>query len=215
LGGDLLFQFEPISSGLTLAYKQDGTTLVDTINFQASQNTWEYPKSKWIDHLNTTEFNKIELIEIPKIELPKIALTADVMKFLSKSDKAMNEGRYPHVLSECRNAIDALDNGIEEWSKDKTLTAEQNLELENIKQKQNGKKVGKREVGLSKLMGDVEKGVRLGMIIGNLHYYLSLSPHEAEHGSNLTIDDASFVVHSVTSYAGNVLKYLENKQAIS
>ncbi|MBI1828092.1 MAG: hypothetical protein HY222_01860 [Thaumarchaeota archaeon] len=212
-GGDLWFNFEPLPSGLTVAY-QDVSNNVDLINFQASGNTmWKYPKSEWIDQLNTTEFNKIELIEIPIIELPEIPLTEEVMKFVSQATKAMNEGRYGDVLFECRKVIDALDKGIEEWGKNTTLNAEEKLKLEDIKSKSNGKRIGKREEELSKLMADVEKGVRLGMVIGNLHYYLSLNPHEAEHKSNFTVDDAKFVIHSITSYARNILKYIENKQA--
>lgn len=210
-GGDLWFQYEHIMSGIALS-DQSGISRTDIINLQINSNTWKYPKSEWIDHLNATEFNKIELIEIPKIIMPKIPLTEEVMKFLSQANKASDEGRYDDVLSECRNAIDALDNGIEEWGKNKTLTPDDNLKLDNIKSKRNGKPVSKRETELSKLLGDVEKGVRLGQVIGSLHYYLSLSPHEAEHKSYFTVDDAKFVIHSVTSYVSNVLKYLENKQ---
>ncbi|MHB8547156.1 MAG: hypothetical protein ACYDAJ_10360 [Nitrosotalea sp.] len=212
LGGDLVFQYEHIMSSIVIS-DQNGINKTDIINFQVNLNTWEYPRSKWIDHLNTIEFNRIELIEIPKIVLPNIPLTEEIMKFLSQATKAMDEGRYGDVLFECRKVIDALDKGIEEWGKNTTLNAEEKLKLEDLKSKPNGKRIGKREEDLSKLMADVEKGVRLGVVIGNLHYYLSLNPHEAEHKSSFTVDDAKFVMHSITSYARNILKYIENKQA--
>lgn len=211
LGGDLTFQFEPISTAIAIL-DQSGISKTETINFQMQSNQWKYPRSEWIDHLNAIEFNRIELVEIPKIVLPKISLTDEVTKFLSQASKALDEGRYGDVLFEGRKVIDSLDNGIEEWGKNKTLTAEDATKLEELKSKPNGKRIGKREEELSKLMADVEKGVRLGLTIGNLHYYLSLNPHEPEHKSNFTIDDAKFVIHSITSYANNILKYIEYKQ---
>jgi hypothetical protein len=202
LGGELWFQFEPITSGLSVT-SQGGLNNVDIINWQITGNTWKYPKSEWIDHLNATEFNKIELIEIPKIELPKIPLTEHVMKFLTQANKAMNEGRYGDVLKECRNVIDALDNGMEEWVKTITLTEEENKII------QNGKQGSKREIYLSKLIGDKEKAVRLSKVIGDIHFYFSLNPHEAEYkGMEFIIDDAKFVIHTVTSLSNNILKYM-------
>src|SRR5574337_671610 len=111
-GGDLHFQIEPITSGLAI-FNSGGSPInnVDVINFQIMGNTWKYPRSEWIDHLNSTDYDKLELIEISKVDLPKLPLTDEVMKFLTQSDKAMNEGRYDDVLAECRSAIDALDNG--------------------------------------------------------------------------------------------------------
>lgn len=207
-GGDLWFQFEAISSGLSIAY-QDGLNKVDIINFQVyGNNTWKYPKSEWIDHLNTTEFNKIELIEIPKIELPKIPLTDHIMKFLNNATRAFNEGRYGDVLKECRNAFDALDGGLEEWINNKTLTEEEN------KIRQNGKQSAKRELYLSKLMNDQIKAERLSKVIGDLHNYLSLNPHEAEYkGMIFTNYDAKFVIHTVTSLVSDILKHIENNNA--
>ncbi len=201
LGSDLWFQFEPMGSGLSISL-QDGK--VEVINFQINSNTWKYPKSEWIDHLNTTEFNRIELIEIPKVEFPKISLTDEVMKFLSKANTAMTQGRYGDVLKECRSVIDTLDNGLEEWAKTISLTEE-----ENNKIKQNGKQGTKRETYLSKLIGDKEKAMRLSKVISDLHYYFSLDPHEAEYkGMQFTIDDAKFVMHTVSSLSNNILKYM-------
>jgi len=197
-GGDLHFQFEPLTSGLTI-FNQGGTlNNVDVINFQINGNTWKYPRSEWIDHLNAIEFNRIELIEIPKIEFPK---------FLSESDKAMNEGRYGDVLQECRKALDSLERGIDEWAKNQTFS-----EPETAKINQNNGKE-KREVYLSKLIGDIEKAKRLNVIKGNLHSYLSLDPHQSEYkGMEFTRDDAKFVIHAVTGLINNILKYLISKQ---
>ena len=48
-------------------------------------------------------------------------------------------------------------------------------------------------------------------IIGNLHYYLSLNPHEAEYkGMVFTNYDAKFVLHAVTGLISNILKHIEN-----
>jgi len=206
-GGDLHFQFEPITSGLAIFNPGGTLNNVDVINFQINGNTWKYPRSEWIDHLNTIEFNRIELIEIPKIEFKKIALTEEIVKFLSESDKAMNEGRYGDVLQECRKALDSLESGIDEWAKNQTFSEP---EIAKINQN-NGKE--KREVYLSKLIGDSEKAKRLNVIKGNLHSYLSLDPHQPEYkGMEFTRDDAKFVIYAVTGLINNILKYLISKQ---
>lgn len=201
-GNDLWFKIQSIS-GKAL-FETSSLTSIDIPFFQERGITeGKYPKSEWIEHLNSTYYNKLELIEIPKVELPKLPLTNEIMKFLNQANKAMNEGRYDDVLAECRGAIDALDKGIEEWGSKISLTEE-----ENNKIKQNGKQGTKREIYLPKLMNDKEKGIRLSKVIGNLHYYLSLSPHEAEHNSQFTIYDARFVLHSVYSYTANILEYI-------
>lgn len=208
-GDDLWFKIQPLR-GTCITYRNAGEKSIDTINMQKRKEDYKYPMSEWIAHLNTTEFNKIELIEIPKITLPKIQLTEHIMKFLSEANRSMNEGRYGDVLQECRKALDALDNGIEEWAT-KSLT-----EDETNKIKQNTGKDIKKEVYLSKLIGDENKAKRLNRINVALHHYLSLDPHQSEYkGLEFTIDDAKFVLHAVTGFINNMLKYIVNKQTIN
>lgn len=176
-----------------------------TLNIQQrGSEECKYPKSEWIEHLNATEFNKIELIELPKIEFPKIPLTQHIVKFLDNATRAFSEGRYGDVLKENRNALDALDVGLEEWSKNKSDT---NIESE-VK---HDNKSSKRENYLSILFNDQEKATRLNKIMTDLHYYLSLNPHEAEYkGMIFTNYDAKFVLHAVTSLVNDILKHIEN-----
>lgn len=205
-GNDLWFKIQP-TRGLCFTRNQTGERGFDMINMQNRKEECKYPMSEWIAHLNTTEFNKIDLVEIPKIILPKIPLTDHVTKFLSESNRAMNEGRYGDVLQECRKALDALDNGIEEWATNSSLTED---EINRIKQ--NSKKDVKKEIYLSKLIGDEIKAKRLNSIRGALHFYLSLDPHQPEYkGMEFTRDDAKFVLHAVTGLISNMLKYLSNK----
>ena len=120
----------------------------------------------------------------------------------------MSEGRYGDVLQECRKALDALDSGIEEWATNSTLTEDETNRI-----KQNSGKEVKKEIYLSKLIGDENKAKRLNMIRGKLHYYLSLDPHQSEYkGMEFTQDDAKFVLHAVTGFINNMLKYLSIKQ---
>ena len=169
---------------------------------QRGVDTWKYPKSEWIENLNTTDFNKIELIEIPKIDFPKISLTENVTKFLDAANKAINEGRYGDVLKECRNAVDSVTGGLEEWAKNIPLTDEGQKITKNSE---------KNELYLSKLLNDKEKAARLNKIISSLHYYLSLNPHEAEYkGMQFTMYDAKFVMYTVVSLAHSILKHIEN-----
>ena len=205
-GRDLWFKVENLT-GFVMG-RSDNSNIMEYITPQLSgHQELKYPRSEWIDHLNNTEHNKIELIELPKILLPKMPITEDIMKFLTQSTRAMNEGRYSDVLKECRNAFDALDNGVEEWGKNMPLTDD-----ETSKIKQNNKSGIKREIYLSRLIDDKEKASRISKIIGDLHYYFSLNPHEAEYkGIQFTIDDAKFVIHSTTSLINNILKYIANK----
>lgn len=203
-GQDLWFKIQPMR-GMCHTHRSTGGDAFGTIHFNNRKEQCKYPMSEWITHLNTTEFNKIELVEIPKIVLPKSPLTDHIMKFLDESNQAMNEGRYGDVLQECRKALDALDNGIEEWATGKLSE----IEVGKIK---NGGKDAKKELYLSKLIGDENKAKRLNSIRSNLHYYLSLDPHQSEYkGMEFTLDDAKFVLHAVTGFIGNMLKYLSIK----
>jgi len=205
-GNNLWFRLQQ-GHGTCVTRRQTGGGSFDSVDMQQRNAEWKYPMSEWIDHLNTTEFNKIELVEIPKISLPKIQLTDHIMEFLSESNRALNEGRYGDVLQECRKALDALDKGVEEWATSKPLT-----EIENTRIKQSGGKDVKKEIYLSKLIGDENKAKRLNMIRGALHFYLSLDPHQSEYkGMEFTLDDAKFVLHAVTGFINNMLKYLSNK----
>ena len=205
-GNDLWFKIQPIR-GMCLTRNQNAENGFDTMNMQNRKEEWKYPMSEWIAHLNTTEFNKIDLVEIPKIVLPKIPLTDHIIKYLSESNRAMSEGRYGDVLQECRKALDALDSGIEEWATNSPLTED---EINRINQ--NSKKDAKKEIYLSKLIGDETKAKRLNSIRGALHFYLSLDPHQSEYkGMEFTHDDAKFVLHAVTGFINNMLKYLSNK----
>jgi hypothetical protein len=184
--------------------RADPLNSLETLDIQSSSSEWKYPRSEWIEHLNTTKFNKIELIELPKIEFPKIPLTEHIVKFTDNARRAFSEGRYGDVLKESRNALDALDVGLEEW-----VNSKPELKIENDV-KQNGKN-DKRKNHLSLLLNDEEKANRLSKIVGNLHYYLSLNPHEAEYKGMIFTDyDAKFVLHSVTGFVNNILKHIEN-----
>ena len=177
----------------------------ETLSIQSrGSEECKYPRSEWIEHINTTEFNKIELIELPKIEFPKLPLTEHIVKFTNNARRAFSEGRYGDVLKESRNTLDALDAGLEEW-----VNSKSELKIENDV-KQNDKN-DKRKNHLSLLLNDDEKANRLSKIIGSIHYYLSLNPHEAEYkGMVFTEYDAKFVLHAVTGFVNNILKHIEN-----
>lgn len=199
-GNDLWFRFNPIS-GKYISQIGNNVNSIDTLNMQ-ERGTPEskYPKSEWIEHLNATEFDKVELIEIPKIDLPQIPLTGHIVKFLGDANKAMNDGRYGDVLQECRKSIEALETGVKEWGKNNASTQEQNSknELENY---------------LTKLIGDREKATRLNELRKTLRSYLSLDPHEAEYKSIVFIrDDAKFVLYTTIGFINNILKYMVNSK---
>ena len=202
-GNDLWFRINQ-PTGWCVTRRNSGSGF-ETLSIQSrGSEECKYPRSEWIEHINATEFNKIELVELPKIEFPKIPLTEHIVKFIDNARRAFSEGRYGDVLKESRNALDALDVGLEEWISNKP-----ELKLENDV-KQNGKN-DKRKNHLSLLFNDAEKANRLSKIIGNLHYYLSLNPHEAEYkGMIFTNYDAKFVLHAVTGLVSNILKHIEN-----
>lgn len=199
-GNDLWFKIQN-PNGWCVA-RGNNQAYFETLSMQQrGTEECKYPKSEWIEHLNATEFNKIELIELPKIEFPKLPLTEHILKFLTNATRAYNEGRYGDVLKECRNALDALDSGVEEWVKSKP----------SVKMENNTKETTKGALSLSVLLNDKEKATRLYKIINDLHYYLSLNPHEAEyHGMVFTNYDAKFVLHAVTSLVSDILKHIEN-----
>ncbi|WP_428324363.1 hypothetical protein [Nitrosopumilus sp.] len=206
-GNDLWFRInQPI--GWCVPRQNTGNSF-ETLNIQSrGSEECKYPRSEWIEHLNTTEFNKFELIELPKIEFPKLPLTEHIVKFTDNARRAFSEGRYGDVLKESRNALDALDAGLEEWANSKP-----ELKIENDT-KQNGKN-DKRRNYLSILLNDKEKASRLSKIIGDLHYYLSLNPHEAEYKGMIFTDyDAKFVIHAVTGFVNSILKHIENNTKI-
>lgn len=196
-GDEFSFRFEGWS-GLCVGHFDNNVTVVETINFQPSSNTWKYPKSEWILHLNATEFNKVELIEIPKIDFPQIPLTEDIVRFLGDANKAMFDGRYGDVLQECRKSIEALETGVKEWGKKNILDQEQ--------ASKNGKEL---ENYLTQLIGDKEKTRRLNELRMTLRSYLSLDPHEAEYKSIVFIrEDAKFVLYTTIGFINNILKYM-------
>lgn len=202
-GNDLWFRInQPTGWSVPRRNSDSG---IETLSIQTrGSGECKYPRSEWIEHINATEFNKIELVELPKIEFPKIPLTEYIVKFIDNARRAFSEGRYGDVLKESRNALDALDKGLEEWISNKP-----ELKLEN-NVKQNGKN-DKRKNHLSLLFNDDEKAYRLSKIIGTFHYYLSLNPHEAEYKCMIfTNYDAKFVLHTVTGLVNNILKHIEN-----
>lgn len=200
-GTDLLFQYGPHTGSGIVISDQNGFSKIEALSLQIQGNQWEYPRSKWADHINRTEFNKIELIEMPKIDFPEIPLTENIMKFHKDASKAMSDGRYGDVLQECRKMIESLETGIKEWGKKIVSSQEQGNkgELENY---------------FTKLIGDEEKARRLNELRKTLRSYLSLDPHEPEYKTIVFIrDDAKFVLYATVGFINNILKYMESKQA--
>lgn len=202
-GNDLWFRVNQ-ATGWCVPRRSSGSGF-ETLNIQSrGSGEFKYPRSEWIEHINTTQFNKIELLELPKIEFPKIELTEHIVKFINNARRAFDEGRYGDVLKECRNSLEALDSGLDAWFSAKKREITPNEEP-------NTKKADKRKNQLAVLLNNDEKANRLNNIIRDLHYYLSLNPHEAEYkGIIFTNYDAKFVLQTVGSLVNDVLKHIED-----
>ena len=197
---DLLFQYYAHTGSGIIISDQNGFSKIEAFSLQIQGSQWEYPRSKWTDHMNRTEFDKIELIEMPKIDFPEIPLTENIVKFHKDASKAISDGRYGDVLQECRKMIESLETGIKEWGKKNVSSQEQGNkdELENY---------------FTKLMGNEEKARRLNELRKSLRSYLSLDPHEPEYKTIVFIrDDAKFVWYATLGFVNNVLKYMDSKQ---
>jgi len=111
---------------------------------------------------------------------------------------------YNDLWKSCDEFRGGMDAGLKEW-----INSKPELKIEK-NAKQNGKN-DKRKNHLTLLLNDNEKASRLSKIIGDLHYYLSLNPHEAEYKGMIFTDyDAKFVLHSVTGFVNNILRHIEN-----
>ncbi len=138
------------------------------------------------------------------IELPKIPLTHKVLKYLNEACSALSDGRYGDVFGECRESLNALYNGIDEWV-DGVLTAEETNKIQNSSEKVNTK----RNIGFSKLVGHTEKGKRINQLRNSLHQFLSLDPHKPDYkGIEFTRGDGISALNMSASFMGNILEYL-------
>jgi hypothetical protein len=77
---------------------------------------------------------KITLVTIANIDLPKIPLTHEVLKYLNEASRALSDGRYGDVFGECRESLNALYNGIDEWV-DCVLTGEDAKKIQDSSEK--------------------------------------------------------------------------------
>lgn len=201
-GGELHFMFQS-SYGLCMSRDQSGLMIkMEDLGLTTSGNTYRYPKSDWIDHLNRTELNKLELIELPKVELPNLPLTEQITNFLNDAHKRLHEGHYDDVLQECRKALEALNKGIEEWVVvNKALSDEEKKQTKDI-----------LELRLSKLLRDGEKSKRLDKVRAGLFDIFSLATHESEHkGITFTRNEAIFGIHAITSFSNIILNAMIQK----
>lgn len=81
------------------------------------------------------------------------------MKYINEANKALNDGRYGDVFEECRQAFNALYNGIDERIETK-LTEDEKNKIQSSSEKVNTK----RNVSFSKLVGHEEKGRRINQL---------------------------------------------------
>lgn len=211
-GKDLFFRFGAgWMYSLANILRGNGKT-TDFVILKTSAYVYKYPRSEWIDDLNHTEFDKIDLIELPKIDFPQIPLTSDVMKFVHEAEKATKEGNWDNVLGECRKALDALYNGIDEWGAKQTLTSEENEKIQ--KQSGNDKVKTRRNIYISRLVDHPEKSDRLNALRNSLFQFLSLDPHEAEYkGLHFSRSDALFASRTTISIIYTILSYLAQHQS--
>lgn len=222
LSPHLLNKIESMRSGRDLYFKFAGGWLYTQANvvrgtarsnevivLKSYSPIYKYPRSEWIDHLNTTEFTKLDLIELPKLVLPsELPITSDITKFLHDAEQAMKEGRWGDVFGESRKALNTLYNGIEEWGSKQQLTKEENDNIENAKPDE--KLNIRRNIYFSRLVGQPEKGRRLNAVRNSLYQYLSLYTHEPDHkGIDFTQSDAIFVSRAAVSFIANVLSHLQ------
>lgn len=128
------------------------------------------------------------------------------MKYLNEACRALSDGRYGDVFGECRESINALYNGVDEWA-DNMLTVEDRNNIEHSSEKVNTK----RNIGFSKLVGHAEKGKRINQLRNSLHQFLSLDPHKPDYnGIEFTRGDGISALNMSASFIGNILEYLSS-----
>lgn len=212
----LLSEIENIRSGGDLNLSADISLLAKTHDPSYILEEQECPfsikftiaKSEWNDKILPQLISKkVTLITIPIIDLPEIPLTHDLIKYLNEAHKALNDGRYGDVFGECRQSINALYNGIEQWGKSQ-LTDDDKNKIPNNSEKTNTL----RNISFLKLVEHEEKGKRINQLRNSLYQYLSLDPHEADYkGITFTRGDAISALNITTSFVSNILYYMNVK----
>jgi hypothetical protein len=166
---------------------------------------FDIPKSKWNENILPQLMDKkVTLVTIPNIDLPKIPLTHEVLKYLSEACRALSDGRYGDVFGECRESLNALYNGIDEWGEG-VLTPEDVSKIENSSEKVNTK----RNISFSKLVGHAVKGKRINQLRNSLYQFLSLDPHKPDYkGIDFSRGDGISALNMSASFIGNILEYV-------
>ncbi|NAL78244.1 hypothetical protein [Nitrososphaera sp. AFS] len=210
----LLSEIENIRKGGNLNLVAEILLVANERNISYGTQEFEYPfvvefdipKSIWNENILPHLMNKkITLVTIPNIELPKIPLTHEVLKYLNEASRALSDGGYGDVFGECRESLNALYTGIDEWVKG-VLTIDETSKIQNA----GAEKVNaRRNIGFTKLVGHEEKGKRINQLRNSLHQFLSLDPHKPDYkGIEFTRGDGISALNMSASFTGNVLEYL-------
>jgi hypothetical protein len=205
----LLSEIENIRKGGNLNLVAEILLLANEKNTEELEYSFvvefDIPKSIWNESILPQLMNKkITVVTIPNIEFPKIPLTHEVLKYLNEAWSALSDGRYGDVFGECRESLEALYKGIDEWV-DGALTAEETSKIQNSSEKV----ITKRNIGFTKLVGHTEKGQRINQLRNSLYQLLSLDPHKPDYkGIEFTRSDAISAINMSASFIGNILDYL-------
>ncbi len=192
----------------TIIRDEGQTTDIIWVNADQERERFKYSKSEWIADLNATDARSL-IFDMPTVTLPDLPLTTEVTRFLNDAESSFKDGRWGDVLGDCRKAMNALYNGIDQWGAVQNLTREESQYIQS-----QGEKVGaQRNVYFSRLLGHPEKGERLNKLRTSLYQYLSLEPHESDYGGVIfNRDDAMFVLRITYGFVANILHILGSSE---
>lgn len=207
-GKDLYFFVDSSIDAFARVIRDDITTTEPIrLSVERENYSYKYNRSEWNDHLTKSDFDKIELLELPVVELPDISPTTDILSFLHAAEKAIREGRWDDVYGDCRNALNVLYRGVDEWGSKQRLSNEENESINSAKDKT----ATKRNIFFPRLADHPEKGKRLNNLRSSLYSYLSLEPHQGEYQDvHFNREEASFALKSTAGFCAIVLRCLEH-----
>jgi hypothetical protein len=181
-----LSQIEKLREGKDLTVLVEGRLVTEiqqqsqTRTFAAFNFEFRIPKSDWVETiLPQLKYKDVALLEIPKLLDPELS---DVVNYVNGAWRQYSMGEYDKVLSECRKALESLNNKARGKGFEKEITDEKGAK--------------KSVTNWGKLLGNEELGDIIGVMNQKVWGFVTPGAHA---GISINRQDAEFAL--MTTYA--------------